>query len=119
MVVFVHQHPHISQQHLYTIARQEHGYGLPARVTGVGATGVWVRVLNIATCTLTHYPRSGLAGEGIFCGVFIIFNCTVSNLVENRPPTQRLFSSCSATLTCLDAIPLNIGPIIFSLHHQT
>jgi hypothetical protein len=62
--------------------RQEHGYGLPARVTGVGATGVQVWVLNIATRTLTHYPHSGLAREGIFRGVFIIFNRTVHPMIH-------------------------------------
>jgi hypothetical protein len=75
--------------------RQEHGYGLPARVTGAGATGVRVRVLrDMATRTLTRYPHSGLTGEGIFRGVSIIPNCTVHPIIH-QTLSKTIAALCS------------------------
>lgn len=56
-------------------------------VTGAGTTGVWVWVLDNATCTLTHYPHSG---KGICRGVLSCNYCTVL-LIYQTLPTKSHF----------------------------
>jgi hypothetical protein len=41
------------------MGRQCHGLGIPAQVAGVDITRVWVGVLALNTCTLTHTQALG------------------------------------------------------------